>query len=471
VASDPLTFTHPDLAAEWHPKKNGVLRPDCVTRSYAKTVWWRCRANQAHEWQATAMQRVYGTPACPRCEKGTVADYFPELVREWHPELNGELRPDNIARASTERVWWLCPQDPEHVWQTTVKSRASRGKSTGCPFCDGQRTCTSNSLGELRPELIPMWHKTKNGKLTPFDVSPTVQKRVWWKCLFHKDHVWEGPVNSVAKSVADSRGCPFCAGKQVCYRDSLEVLHPEIASEWHIERNKPVRPKDVLPGSSQRAWWKCKASREHVWEAEVSTRLRSGCPFCTGRAVCPTNSLASLYPDVALSFHPTKNKKKTAHDYTAHAAAKVWWQCQVNSKHVWEAAIYSVVDSPAGGCPYCAGKRVTKETCLMTRFPLVAQQWHPSLNEGLTAYDVLPHSDKIVWWKCFEGHTWETTVHHMVEAREANLTNGCKECYLAQKQARTLQGRVQADQRIKKREREASLDDEAARPDKSVIRE
>lgn len=39
------------------------------------------------------------------------------------------------------------------------------------------------SLAELNPGLAKQWHQTKNEKLTPYDVTPNSNKRVWWKCL------------------------------------------------------------------------------------------------------------------------------------------------------------------------------------------------------------------------------------------------------------------------------------------------
>ena len=37
-----LATTHPDLAKEWHPTKNGDLRPCDVMHGQARKVWWLC---------------------------------------------------------------------------------------------------------------------------------------------------------------------------------------------------------------------------------------------------------------------------------------------------------------------------------------------------------------------------------------------------------------------------------------------
>ena len=66
---EPLSITHPQLAAEWHPTKNGELRAENVTAGSSKKVWWRCV--RGHEWQATIAHRTDGQ-GCRKCS-GRVA--------------------------------------------------------------------------------------------------------------------------------------------------------------------------------------------------------------------------------------------------------------------------------------------------------------------------------------------------------------------------------------------------------------
>ena len=63
---DTLKSKHPEIAAEWHPTKNGDLRPSEVTRASNKKVWWLC-AECSYEWEATIANRSRlgrGGPAC-----------------------------------------------------------------------------------------------------------------------------------------------------------------------------------------------------------------------------------------------------------------------------------------------------------------------------------------------------------------------------------------------------------------------
>jgi len=60
-----LATTSPAVAKQWHPTRNGDLRPDQVFMGSEKRVWWRCE--QGHEWEATVIIRIYGGFGCPGC--------------------------------------------------------------------------------------------------------------------------------------------------------------------------------------------------------------------------------------------------------------------------------------------------------------------------------------------------------------------------------------------------------------------
>ena len=77
-------------------------------------------------------------------------------------------------------------------------------------------------------------------------------------------------------------GCPFCAGKKPSVTNSLTSLYPEIAKEWHPERNGTLTPGQVVAGSNRKVWWRCTIDPSHSWEAKIvnRTKLGRGCPAC-----------------------------------------------------------------------------------------------------------------------------------------------------------------------------------------------
>lgn len=51
-----LSFTHPELTAEWHPIKNKPLNPVNVTFGSKEKVWWIC-SHCGHEWRTSVNNR------------------------------------------------------------------------------------------------------------------------------------------------------------------------------------------------------------------------------------------------------------------------------------------------------------------------------------------------------------------------------------------------------------------------------
>lgn len=58
----------------------------------------------------------------------------------------------------------------------------------------------------------------------------------------------------------------------------------KLMKEYNYEKNKDVKPTDVLCGSNKKVWWKCRNG--HEWESTVNNRARGrGCPICAGKKV------------------------------------------------------------------------------------------------------------------------------------------------------------------------------------------
>jgi hypothetical protein len=156
--------------------------------------------------------------------------------------------------------------------------RHHHSQGTGCPYCSGQKVHELTCLATLRPDIAQQWHPTRNGELTPKDVTLGSHQKVWWKCPNGDDHEWEIPVYS---RTGLGRGCPVCSGRLVVSSNCLATLRPDIAQQWHPTRNGELTPKDVTVGSRSRVWWKCPNGDDHEWEIPVYSRTRGdGCPRC-----------------------------------------------------------------------------------------------------------------------------------------------------------------------------------------------
>ena len=284
-ADNCLKTLNPELAQQWHLTKNSDLTPNDVTTGSGKKVWWQCE--NGHEWKAVIADRANGR-GCPFCSGKRVCDdnclqtLSPDLSKQWHPTKNGDLTSNDVTISSGKRVWWQCEKG--HEWQAAIYSR---NNGSGCPECGKlkqintqkkNRIKEKGSLLDNNPELSKQWHPSKNGDLTPNDVTSGSNENVWWLC--EKGHEWK----AVIYSRKDGNGCPYCSGQRVCADNSLKTLSPELSKQWHLTKNGDLTPNNVTTGSNKKVWWQCE--KGHEWDAIIASRSSgNGCPYCAGRRV------------------------------------------------------------------------------------------------------------------------------------------------------------------------------------------
>ena len=276
-----LASQYPDVAAQWHPTKNGDVTPDQVLAGSHRKAWWIC--DHGHEWQAIVKSRTRGT-GCPVCSnrrlvvgENDLATTHPTLVKQWHPTKNGTLKPQDLMGGTRKKVWWQCEKG--HEWQAAVASRASNG--VGCPVCAGKKIIPGeNDLASSFPDVAAQWHPTKNDALTPQQVSSFSNRKVWWLC--ERGHAYTA---SVSSRTTYHSGCPYCAGRKVMVGfNDLATVEPLVAAQWHPTKNGTLTPQMVTIGSHKKVWWQCPEG--HVWKAVVHSRAgkrKCNCPVCAGK--------------------------------------------------------------------------------------------------------------------------------------------------------------------------------------------
>lgn len=265
------------------------------------------------------------------------------------------------------------------------------------------------------PSIASEWHTEKNGKLNPRDVKPKSNRRVWWQCKF--GHEWEARINN--RTIGLTK-CPYCSGNRpIKGKNDLATTHPLVAEQWHKSKNGNMTPNDVMAKSNRYAWWKC--SQGHEWRSKVYHRTDGrGCPYCAGLKVIPQkNDLATLFPDLAIEWHPSKNGELKPSDVASKSHKIAYWQC--SKGHEYKASVQ--MRTRGEGCPVCAGRKIIPgENDFETHFSEISKEWHPTQNGNRRPSDYAPHSSAYVWWKCSKGHEWKTKINN-----RANGT-GCPYC-------------------------------------------
>lgn len=415
-----LESLYPEVAAQWHPTKNKHLLPKTLRPQSNKKVWWLC--NVGHEWSARIQDRTVGKNSCPYCSRQTSQleiRLFCELKAifagvEWRKKVDGYeidilLKSQNIG-VEVDGYYWhkdrhnfdrkkqqaieslglslvrvretpltmLGPYDVLYEQRQSEKEiieslltniqeiLGEKDKRAAISYLKNRefenkaefRRILSylpgpppdQSIAAKQPELASEWNYKKNEPLQPRMFSLQSNKRVWWTC--NKGHEWEASIYSRI----NGRGCPYCSGRLATTENNLQNARPDIALEWHATKNKEITPIDVTPFSHKKVWWECQ--RGHEWQSTVANRSNArGCPYCSGKRVSADNNLLVVNPTLAAEWHQSRNGHLKASDVTPGSGRKVWWAC--SREHEWQAAVYS--RSKGNGCPFCAGKRRSKD--------------------------------------------------------------------------------------------------------------
>jgi hypothetical protein len=217
---------------------------------------------------------------------------------------------------------------------------------------------TGGSVRDKMPEFADDWHPTRNGAATPEQVAYSSNLRADWKCRAC-EHEWQVTVGArwqIYRRKGPAYGCRRCS---VARRDtpepgkSLADLHPALITSWGTGNATGVTPWTVKPGGSAKTyWWRCLASVDHPeWRASPSTRRRSGCPVCSGRAISPQRNLAAQEPDVAAEWHPSRNGDLRPWRVSRGSTKRVWWLCPRG--HEWLTTV-NLRTSQRTRCPTCS---------------------------------------------------------------------------------------------------------------------
>ena len=264
--------------------------------------------------------------------------------------------------------------------------------------------------------LLRQWDAEKNADLTPWTISCSSRRKLHWRC--DRGHSWQAFVYVRVAGI----GCPYCDGQQIQSADNnLATMFPNLAREWHPERNLTFPPpSEVSPWSRKKVYWIC--DKGHEWEAVVKSRTNgNGCPICAGRVVLPGfNDLATTHPSLVAEWNVARNARLTACKVVAGSDRRVWWQCK--NGHEWRATISSRALG-GHGCPYCTEKRrIPGETDFATKYPQIAAEWDQERN-GDIPNQLAPQSNRKAWWVCPLGHSYSARV-----ASRVSRGSGCPYC-------------------------------------------
>ncbi|DBA90888.1 TPA: hypothetical protein ACH3X2_004258 [Trebouxia sp. C0005] len=222
----------------------------------------------------------------------------------------------------------------------------------------------------------------------------------------------------------------------------ISLLTEELQGQWLEESNRHVGHILIRPWSNRKVWWACDQCPDgfpHIWVAAVHDRTRgTGCPFCSGKAVCQHNTLATKAPQVALLWDAKKNDLMSPEQVTVCSAMRAHWKCSV-CLHEWQAAVMQKARGKSG-CPKCAkanggreadGTRQKHPTFAVANHALLKQWDHDRNREnGNFPDNTTLQSNKLIWWHCYacpkgKVHSWQAQAFNRTSKQKAR---GCPFC-------------------------------------------
>ena len=178
--------------------------------------------------------------------------------------------------------------------------------------------------------------------------------------------------------------------------------YPELALVFDVEANgKPL--SEIVPQETYDAplFWLCSECGNHytalfhsmVRNYNVPTKC---CPYCSGRKVDETNSLATLYPELAKMW--SSENPMPANEAFPDGKIERKWVCTTCHCN-FTAKPYDMVRGL--GCPYCT-ERLTdpNRTSLKAKYPKIAKMFSP--RNPITADRVHYASKCTYYWTCPE---------------------------------------------------------------------
>ncbi len=388
----------------------------------------------------------------------------PELLAFWDYERNHTegWSPNKLQAGSGKHTHWkhwhetVLPTGEEWAgWHEWTRSVQNQKKYKSCPVCEGQTILKGfNDIFTRFPHLEEEWDVELNNEagIDPYVIKPgNKAHHAHWK-HWHETtllngkkwagwHKWEMSPNSRTHATTP-QSCPICGKTKLLkgYND-LATTHPHLLKEWDYKNNPDVKPEEIFAGTHSYVNWQC--TEGHTWKAKTYARayIGSGCPKCKGRISIPGKTdLATLYPEIAKQWHPTKNGKLIPSEFLVSSGMIVWWAHELpdGSLHEWESPVSyrtsnkkkTKVDGTVydgDGCPVCLNRRlIPGVNDLATLYPEIAKMWHPTMNGDLKPSEVTAGGVTQYWWQ----HEADEKTPHEWKASPENIVNngGCIRC-------------------------------------------
>ena len=338
VGDTDLASQYPDIAAEWHPTKNGSLTTQNIHCRSKQSVFWKC--DNGHEWQTSVRNRTIKKTKCKKCNSANQTSFPEQAIFFYISQVCECENRKNLFGKEIDVYIPLLLQGVEYNGSYFHKNKPHDIVKA--------KIMESNGIG-----LIIVKDGTNNivnQNVVEFDNSHKNYENLNW-AIIQVLKILNLPDCDV--NINRDRMKILANYKNNTEIKSFKNTYLEIAKEWNYEKNGTLRPENFSPRSGHKVWWKC--SRGHEWIATIDSRAHgNGCQKCSGRRVEPgVNNVATLAPQLLEEWDFERNQISPS-DVTLGSDQKVWWICK-NCGNRWKTNLYH--RKKGKGCSKCGHKK------------------------------------------------------------------------------------------------------------------
>ena len=327
-----LQTTHPDIAKQWHPTKNGKLKPTDISHGNGKKVWWICPIG--HEYQAIILNRTKDNDngnGCPVCDARRHTSFAEQAVfyyiKKFFPDAINRFKADFLERFELDIYI------PSRKVAIEYDGKAWHKENIYERELRKYKACRETGIKLIR---------LKEKELKPSDSTTCdIALHTMWKHEILNKTILE--ILSILQISCNDKEIDVTRDKfnitklmDSEYMDSLGNKHPELVSQWHPTKNLPATPFMFACGTHVKAWWVC-PDCGHEYEAAISSRTSgTGCPKCArhrflynknkkvAKLDLKTNKTITIYNSIT----------ETAKDCGLRSSSNITSVCKGNKKSV-----------------------------------------------------------------------------------------------------------------------------------------
>ena len=421
-----LATINPGLANEWHPTRNGGLKPNMVFPSQNKVVWWLCPVG--HEYQATINKRSgpNGTH-CPICNSGRQTSFREQAlyfyVKKMYPDAISRYKPESFGRMELDIFIPSIGTAIEYdgvAWHKNENFDRERKKYQLCQ----QLKIRLIRVKEKMPEELGLELADTIISSDDFESEVGLTKAIHF-VLEEIDYSDLYLLNPIDVNLSRDRFEIMKYATQV--KESLQDIYPEKAKYWHPTKNGTLKPTMFKPRSDFKAWWICPDCGQE-YERTINNQVNGGgCPRCVIKYEQITRRM-NLIKEIGSISDPrlledwNYDKNINGPDcFTNGSDEKVWWKCH-KCGHEWMERIAN--RHHGRGCPKCANRKlISGHNDFATKHPELLNEWLYEKNGDLKPNQIHYKSVTPVWWKCpVCGYEYQAP------PVRRSIGNGCRKC-------------------------------------------